>query len=78
MSAFPPPPPYYKLYTDERVGAGVGPPPPPVLEGTYSMFGRPLATQEVEDSLDNHPGRVQLYPRGESTTSASSRSSTIP
>jgi mediator of RNA polymerase II transcription subunit 7 len=29
------------------------------------MFGRPLATQEVEDSLENHPGRVQLYPRGE-------------
>lgn len=65
MSAFPPPPPYFKLYTDERVAAGVAPPPPPVIEGTYSMFGRPLATQEVEDSLENHPGRVQLYPRGE-------------
>jgi len=65
VSSYPPPPPYYRFYSGERVAAGVAPPPPPVIQGTYTVFGRPLTTEEVEDNLENHPGRIQLFPRGE-------------
>lgn len=68
VSALPPPPPYFRLYTDQRVAAGLAPQPPPVVEGAYTMFGRLLTTEEVEDRLENHPGRVRLY--ASSTTAA--------
>ena len=43
VSTFPDPPKlFYKLYTDENVQAGLAPPPPPVISGSYSTFGSPF------------------------------------
>lgn len=37
-SAYPPPPPYFKLFNNEYKGKQVLPPPP--VEGTFTMFGQ--------------------------------------
>lgn len=38
-AAYPPPPPYYRLYKDYLQNPNSAPEPPPPIEGTYICFG---------------------------------------
>jgi len=53
VTAFPPPPGYYKLYTEDRWAAHATPPPPPPQEGRYVVFGKDSTLRE-EDALAFH------------------------
>ncbi|CAN6279398.1 unnamed protein product [Urochloa humidicola] len=62
-SAYPPPPPLYRLYKDYEQDASSAPGPPPPIDGTYTIFGPECQINEVLpslESLDIH----QLYPKG--------------
>ncbi|KAJ7527984.1 hypothetical protein O6H91_16G079500 [Diphasiastrum complanatum] len=62
-SAYPPPPPYYKLYKDFLENPDSAPAPPPVIEGMYTMFGSTYTTDDLLPSLEDQ-GLRQLYPKG--------------
>lgn len=62
-SAYPPPPPYYRLYKDYLDNADSAPSPPPPIEGTYTMFGANYTTNDLLPSLEEQ-GLHQLYPKG--------------
>ena len=47
VDSYPPPPPYYKLYTDENVELGSAPEPPAPVRGAYSMFGQLLTVRTI-------------------------------
>lgn len=38
-SAYPPPPPFYRLYKDFEQDPSSAPEPPPPIEGSYQLFG---------------------------------------
>ncbi|KMZ67212.1 putative Mediator of RNA polymerase II transcription subunit [Zostera marina] len=59
-AAYPPPPPFYKLYKDAKSGPD---PPPPLPKGaTYTLFGATYTTDDVLPSLEEQ-GVRQLYPK---------------
>ncbi|KAG9510738.1 Mediator of RNA polymerase II transcription subunit 7, partial [Fragariocoptes setiger] len=65
--AFPPPPlQYIRKYTNENVKEGKVPPPPkPITDGQYHMFGQLISTNDaIIASLESH-GTKRLYPRGD-------------
>ncbi|CAM8963735.1 unnamed protein product [Rhodiola kirilowii] len=63
-AAYPPPPPYYKLYKDyDPKHPESWPQPPPPIQGTYVCFGANLTTDDVLPSLEDQ-GVRQLYPKG--------------
>eukprot|EP00123_Amoebidium_parasiticum_P006864 comp17709_c0_seq1/m.17605 comp17709_c0_seq1/g.17605 ORF comp17709_c0_seq1/g.17605 comp17709_c0_seq1/m.17605 type:complete len:205 (-) comp17709_c0_seq1:562-1176(-) len=43
---FMPVPPIYQLYTDEAVESGTAPPPPPIPEDEYTVYGETFSTKE--------------------------------
>ena len=43
-SAYPPPPPFYRLYKDYEQDPSSAPEPPPPIDGKYEVFG---VTREV-------------------------------
>ncbi|BBN13128.1 mediator of RNA polymerase II transcription subunit 7 [Marchantia polymorpha subsp. ruderalis] len=62
-SAYPPPPPYYRLYKDFSENPDSCPAPPPPVVGTYNLFGANYTTDDVLPSLEEQ-GLRQLYPTG--------------
>ncbi|CAL0327982.1 unnamed protein product [Lupinus luteus] len=62
-SAFPPPPPYYRLYKNYSQDPNSAPEPPPPIEGTYVCFGATYTTSDTLPSLEEQ-GVRQLYPKG--------------
>ncbi len=70
VSAFPPPPSYYKLFTDERLAMGAVPAPPEPIIGTYTMFGQNYTTEVVEPTLEEQVYFIALsktFPDGHLT-----------
>ncbi|XP_050227470.1 mediator of RNA polymerase II transcription subunit 7a-like [Mercurialis annua] len=59
-AAYPPPPPYYRLYKDYIENPKSAPEPPPPIQGTYNCFGANYATEYVLPSLEEQ-GVRQLY-----------------
>ncbi|KAG2569905.1 hypothetical protein PVAP13_7NG421300 [Panicum virgatum] len=55
-SAYPPPPPFYRLYKDYEQDPSSAPEPPPPIDGKYEI-------NEVLPSLESQ-GIRQLYPKG--------------
>ncbi|KAL8147177.1 mediator of RNA polymerase II transcription subunit 7a-like [Apium graveolens] len=64
-SAFPPPPPFYRLYKDYIQNSQSAPEPPPPIQGTYNLFGANYTTDDALPSLEEQ-GVRQLYPKGPS------------
>lgn len=62
-SAFPPPPPFYRLYKDYIQNPQSAPEPPPPIQGTYVLFGANYTTDDALPSLEEQ-GVRQLYPKG--------------
>uniref|UniRef100_A0A453D4W2 Mediator of RNA polymerase II transcription subunit 7 n=1 Tax=Aegilops tauschii subsp. strangulata TaxID=200361 RepID=A0A453D4W2_AEGTS len=62
-SAYPPPPPFYRLYKDFEQDPSSAPEPPPPIEGSYQLFGATYTTDVVLPSLEDQ-GVRQLYPKG--------------
>ncbi|KAL3677773.1 hypothetical protein R1sor_020729 [Riccia sorocarpa] len=62
-SAYPPPPPYYRLYKDYGENPDSAPAPPPPIVGTYTSFAANYTTDDVLPSLEEQ-GLRQLYPSG--------------
>ncbi|KAK1397639.1 Mediator of RNA polymerase II transcription subunit 7 [Heracleum sosnowskyi] len=62
-SAFPPPPPFYRLYKDYIQNPQSAPEPPPPIQGTYVLFGASYTTDDALPSLEEQ-GVRQLYPKG--------------
>ncbi|CAN6460332.1 unnamed protein product [Victoria cruziana] len=61
-SAYPPPPPFYRLYKDYLQDPTSAPEPPPPIEGTYMLYGSNYTTDDVLPSLEDQ-GVRQLYPK---------------
>ncbi|KAF5941255.1 hypothetical protein HYC85_022422 [Camellia sinensis] len=61
-ATYPPPPPYYRLYKDYIQNPKSAPEPPPLIEGTYVLFGGSYTTDDVLPSLEEQ-GVRQLYPK---------------
>ncbi|GAQ78766.1 Transcriptional coactivator [Klebsormidium nitens] len=59
-STYPPPPPYFKLFSDGYKGEQILPPPP--LDGTFTMFGQTYSTEDQLPNLEQQ-GIRQLYPK---------------
>ncbi|KAG2569906.1 mediator of RNA polymerase II transcription subunit 7a-like [Panicum virgatum] len=62
-SAYPPPPPFYRLYKDYEQDPSSAPEPPPPIDGKYEVFGVTREINEVLPSLESQ-GIRQLYPKG--------------
>ncbi|WVZ87551.1 hypothetical protein U9M48_034170 [Paspalum notatum var. saurae] len=62
-SAYPPPPPFYRLYKDYEQDPSSAPEPPPPIDGEYMIYGLQHTTDEVLPSLEKG-GIRQLYPEG--------------
>ncbi|KAL4182325.1 hypothetical protein AMTRI_Chr12g275410 [Amborella trichopoda] len=62
-SAYPPPPPFYRLYKDYIEDPKSAPEPPPPIDGTYTLYGATYTTDDVLPSLEEQ-GVRQLYPKG--------------
>ncbi|XP_068637021.1 mediator of RNA polymerase II transcription subunit 7a-like [Aristolochia californica] len=62
-SAYPPPPPFYRLYKDYLQNPKSAPEPPPPIQGTYNLYGANYTTDDVLPSLEEQ-GVRQLYPKG--------------
>lgn len=67
LAAYPPPPPFYKLYAEYREDAeestGGAPLPPPPISGPYTLYGAPYDTEDRLPSLEEQ-GVRQLYTAG--------------
>lgn len=65
VSAFPPPPlRLIKLYSDENCASGRAPPPPaPITDSNYSMFGVSMTNDDVIVRPLESQGIRRLYPR---------------
>lgn len=64
-SLFPlPPQRYVNLFSDESISSGHAPPPPkPITEGTYSMFGANITIDDAIIRPLESQGFRRLYPR---------------
>ncbi|TKW40667.1 hypothetical protein SEVIR_1G260700v4 [Setaria viridis] len=62
-SAYPPPPPFYRLYKDYEQDPSSAPEPPPPIDGIYTVFGVERKVNEGLQSLESL-GLHQLYPKG--------------
>jgi mediator of RNA polymerase II transcription subunit 7 len=62
-SAYPPPPPFYRLYKDYEQDPSSAPEPPPPIDGKYTVFGAEHEINQVLPSLESQ-GVRQLYPKG--------------
>ncbi|KAF5783687.1 putative transcription regulator MED7 family [Helianthus annuus] len=62
-ATYPPPPPYYRLYTDYERDPTSAPEPPPPIQGTYLLYGSSYTTDDILPSLEDQ-GVRQLYPKG--------------
>ncbi|KAJ1273304.1 hypothetical protein BS78_06G269800 [Paspalum vaginatum] len=62
-SAYPPPPPFYRLYKDYEQDPSSAPEPPLPIDGEYMVYGQKHTTDEVLPSLEKD-GVRQLCPEG--------------
>ncbi|CAL4886340.1 unnamed protein product [Urochloa decumbens] len=62
-SAYPLPPPFYRLYKDYKQDPSSAPEPPPPIDGAHTIFGSVHQINEVLPSLESL-GIRQLYPNG--------------
>jgi mediator of RNA polymerase II transcription subunit 7 len=62
-SAYPPPPPFYRLYKDYEQDPSSAPEPPPPIDGKYTVYGAEHEINQVLPSLESQ-GVRQLYPKG--------------